>query len=34
MGILSAWLIKEAVLDGSYLAGYDDASGKKWLDIV
>jgi len=34
MGILSPQLIEEAALDGSYSGGYDDASGKKRLDIV
>jgi hypothetical protein len=34
MGILSPQLIEEAVLDGSYLGRYDDASGKKWHDTA
>jgi hypothetical protein len=34
MGILSPQLVEAAVLDGSDLVGYDDASGKKWQDIV
>jgi hypothetical protein len=34
MGILSPQLTEEAVLDGSDLVGYDDASGKKRHDTA